>query len=371
MIKSLFKRFADFIYNRDTLEERVFSAMLFGGTIVAVISSIVTLCENLGILAALTNILCALAMIIMIYFTYGLKISKNAPLVFVYLLSVVFLPLNFFVCGGIHSGMPLYLLVIVFVIVATLKGPNRPLALAVTFTVDTVIILISYFMYDETPNISFLNNDFLTKLDLRIQVTDVSITIIIVGMFMYAIERMMMHAYEKERENNKKLISQYKALSERDSLTGLYNRAVFCHRVENSDMFSKGWYVALINLDEFKKVNDIYSLPFGDKALIRISREISDFVDERKGEFASRYNGDEFVIAMKCKSDEEAFERLENLRKDTEKLQWDVDPDPVTFSGGIVKCEDFKDITHMMIEVRKQLKVSKETGRNKTTIGSV
>lgn len=371
MIKSLFKRFADFIYNRDTLEERVFSAMLFGGTIVAVISSIVTMCEHLGLFAALTNILCALAMIVMIYLTYGLKISKNAPLVFVYLLSVVFLPLNFFVCGGIHSGMPLYLLVIVFVIVATLKGPNRPLALAVTFTVDTFIILLSYFMYDETPNISFINNDFLTKLDLRIQVTDVCITIIIVGMFMYTIERMMMHAYEKERENNKKLISQYKALAERDSLTGLYNRAVFCHRIGTTDVFSKGWYVALLNLDDFKSVNDIYSLPFGDKALIRISKEINDFVDERKGEFASRYNGDEFVLLLKCRSGEEAFERLENLRKDIEKLQWDIKPDPVTLSGGIVKCEDFSDINHMMIEARRKLTTSKKTGKNKTTIESV
>jgi|GEM_PF-890036 len=367
MIKKFAKRFIDFIYGQSTLEERLFCMTLCVGTIMTIVSAIVTLSENLSGWSVLSTLICSLVMVALIIVAYVLKKPRYCPVILVYLLTFILIPMNFFACGGIDSGMPLYLLAALFLIIPILHGKQRIIAFAITLLVDSYMILLSYYMYDETRTISFIDKDILVKLDLKAQVHDVVFSLLIVGVFMYLVTSMMMTAYQKEREHSAKLLNQLRDISLKDALTGLYNRYELYNRLESMDI--KGpYYIAMFDIDHFKNVNDTYGHVFGDQVLIKVALEFSKALDDEE-EMAARYGGEEFIIIMKEKDGTTPQERIEKIRDNVRSLSWDIKPDPVTISAGLVKCSDYDNITAMMSEVDNLLYASKEGGRDKLTVG--
>jgi diguanylate cyclase (GGDEF)-like protein len=98
-----------------------------------------------------------------------------------------------------------------------------------------------------------------------------------------------------------------------DSLTGIGNRAYFnefinklarhnARRGSGQDP-DKYWAVAMIDLDHFKKINDTLGHLEGDNALRDMAAIIKNSI--RRGDFAARYGGDEFIIGVKAESDVE------------------------------------------------------------------
>nr|AGS51918.1 diguanylate cyclase (GGDEF domain) with PAS/PAC sensor [uncultured bacterium contig00002] len=85
-----------------------------------------------------------------------------------------------------------------------------------------------------------------------------------------------------------------------DSLTGLENRYSFN---EFTSMLShnktgESWIIVMIDIDRFKSINDNYGHLEGDKALRDVASVIKSSL--RKSDFAVRYGGDEFVLAVKA-----------------------------------------------------------------------
>lgn len=87
--------------------------------------------------------------------------------------------------------------------------------------------------------------------------------------------------------------------SDRDPLTGLYNRRAFEHRTigllvarENADSYLT---VAVIDLDKFKKLNDTQGHPAGDRALVRVAKALRASTD--KSAVIARSGGEEFLVA--------------------------------------------------------------------------
>ena len=98
-------------------------------------------------------------------------------------------------------------------------------------------------------------------------------------------------------------ILELKKLSEKDPLTGLYNRRGFNRRAElvraMADREGKQAFLILIDVDHFKQVNDSYGHDTGDMILKQISREIPK-IFKRKTDIISRFGGDEFCIMIKA-----------------------------------------------------------------------
>ena len=97
-------------------------------------------------------------------------------------------------------------------------------------------------------------------------------------------------------------------LSIRDPLTGLYNRRFFSEALQNEIAISKRnsnrFTVMLIDLDDFKSINDSLGHDIGDEVLIRFSQMLMN--EMRESDIAARWGGEEFIILCRNTDDGDA-----------------------------------------------------------------
>lgn len=104
-------------------------------------------------------------------------------------------------------------------------------------------------------------------------------------------------------------------LTERDPLTGLLNRRGFdrrLHMLEHHPLGQQGYTLALLDLDDFKRVNDTLGHPAGDAVLVETAARIKSVV--RLSDMPARIGGDEYAILMpECRTEEQAIQIANRL----------------------------------------------------------
>lgn len=124
-----------------------------------------------------------------------------------------------------------------------------------------------------------------------------------------------------------------------DHLTGSLNRRAFfeaCHPLlAGLQRNSASLAVCVLDLDNFKKVNDAYGHAVGDEVLITFSRLARASL--RDGDLFARYGGEEFVILLQQSDAEQAIDTIERLRSACAKQGFTTGDKAfsVTFSAGI------------------------------------
>lgn len=146
-----------------------------------------------------------------------------------------------------------------------------------------------------------------------------------------------------------------------DVLTDSYNRRVF-NKVYNGLLKRKKKFtLAIMDIDNFKKLNDTYGHQFGDKVLIDVCQLIKSKIDKNYKLY--RYGGEEFIIIARKEKFEDVIEKLEYIRESIELMIWEYDI-KVTVSMGVSSSECRKDVLE---DADKKLYISKNTGKNKIT----
>lgn len=163
------------------------------------------------------------------------------------------------------------------------------------------------------------------------------------------------------------------ALSQKDPLTGAYNRRYFDEqsRIEcaRSHRYSQSLAILMIDLDKFKLVNDTHGHAAGDevlKALVRIS---SDAL--RKSDILARFGGEEFVVLLPHADIKEASMLAERLRKAIENSEIKVEELTlhVTVSIGVsILAAHESDSTEMLARADQAMYNAKNSGRNKVAV---
>lgn len=161
------------------------------------------------------------------------------------------------------------------------------------------------------------------------------------------------------------------ALMIRDSLTGLFNHTHTLHLLEQeivrAQQKNQSLCFAMLDIDYFKKVNDTFGHPIGDRVL----RSLSMFLKQRlrKTDHIGRYGGEEFAIILPNTRPDDARNVLDEIRGCfAELLQPAGDREfNVTFSCGISSRQN--DNAQTLCErADKALYTSKEHGRNCVTL---
>ncbi|WP_237167820.1 GGDEF domain-containing protein [Paenibacillus yonginensis] len=103
--------------------------------------------------------------------------------------------------------------------------------------------------------------------------------------------------------------------SRKDAQTGLYNHSTFQHFFDTAlehGHQGEGFHLALLDIDNFKMVNDQYGHRAGDLILLNVSRIIRENLEP--GDRAFRYGGEEFALLLYGKELDEAYTMLEAIR---------------------------------------------------------
>ena len=162
------------------------------------------------------------------------------------------------------------------------------------------------------------------------------------------------------------------AESQTDELTGLMNRKTFEESIvklyqgaafEDENECTSNW-IAIIDLDHFKAINDSAGHLYGDEVLIHVSRVLQQTF--RQDDMLFRFGGEEFVALMRGLTKSKCKALLEQLLINVQSIVMN-DLDPITISAGV--CEFQKDTFHvtLMDQADQALYHSKENGRNQVT----
>ena len=185
---------------------------------------------------------------------------------------------------------------------------------------------------------------------------------------------------EKERERlnqevNRRthLEEQLNKLANRDDLTGLFNRRYFLCRAKqmliHSQRYNTLLAMALIDIDNFKNINDSYGHPAGDEVLKNFARECKEFF--RESDIYGRIGGEEFAILLPKASANEALKTMDRFRQKISEQQciFNGNTMSITISIGISMTEsNVTNIESLYSIADKALYQAKNNGRNQTQL---
>ncbi|WP_164885265.1 transporter substrate-binding domain-containing diguanylate cyclase [Geovibrio thiophilus] len=164
-------------------------------------------------------------------------------------------------------------------------------------------------------------------------------------------------------------------LSDKDSLTGLYNRRFFA--VSSQQAFNicqrSGirFSVAIIDIDHFKKVNDTFGHLFGDKGLQEMANTLIRHF-QRQTDACSRFGGEEFAVFITNTGEDTLTTRIENIRREMEKkvIEMENMRTTLTISAGVYSAVPSQEDTldDALKRADDALYKAKNEGRNRTVV---
>lgn len=157
-----------------------------------------------------------------------------------------------------------------------------------------------------------------------------------------------------------------------DPLTGLYNRRYFLQQGQKELLRARRYCYPLsllmLDLDHFKKVNDIYGHAIGDQVLIRTARRILDSI--RDVDIAARYGGEEFVVLLpetNIKSATTVAERIrEKIASTPYKVKQNLELNLTVSIGTATLPKETTDLRELIDLADQGLYEAKKRGRNIT-----
>lgn len=174
---------------------------------------------------------------------------------------------------------------------------------------------------------------------------------------------------ENESREARGQLEVQRRLARTDALTGLPNRQAMEERLarELGTAHDSGapLVVAIADIDHFKRVNDTYGHPAGDRALVLFAGILARRV--RQADFCARYGGEEFLLLFPETDTGAACGVLEEIRAFVEAcgFSYKGEPVPLTASFGVASLEPGDDVGSVLERADRALYAAKEGGRNR------
>lgn len=174
-------------------------------------------------------------------------------------------------------------------------------------------------------------------------------------------------------------IRELQKLVVKDPLTGLYNRRGFEEEIsriikdityarENPEarrhFFVDSISILFFDIDNFKKLNDLYGHKMGDQVLQHVAQIIGGKV--RNVDFVARWGGEEIVAALVGTSESDAYKKAEEIRTAV-KSRVKVKSESVTVSIGVASFNEAANFKDFIEQADKAMYVAKrDRGKDNT-----
>lgn len=354
----MLKKIPSFLKAQDSLEHKMFWSMLLVVTIVSSISVLQTIIEGNNMAALICNTGCTLISILIAVITVKTGLYNQCYLILCCIFSCFLLPLQFLFCGGISSGLPLYFTTSLALIAFAPRSQFKIPAFVISLFMQSLIVVATW----------HFPQWIVVQLDRNASYLDYIISHLLTGFALFSIGSISLKAYCSEREKSTKLLSQLDYHTVRDSLTGLYNRWHLLSYLEKSVWHNRNdFFIAMFDLDNFKRLNREYGHYFGDEILRSVANLLQKNEDESRGECAARFGGENFIYVIRAESEAEAYAKAETFRKAVSHLTFERHPQvSLSISGSLVECNNrsFTEVRQMLIKLDQLLSVAKEHGKN-------
>ncbi len=166
----------------------------------------------------------------------------------------------------------------------------------------------------------------------------------------------------------------FERLALHDGLTGLLNRRALDERLgqeyERARRHGLPWAVALLDLDNFKEINDTHGHLLGDEVLKIVAQLCKRAV--REEDSVARYGGEEFVVLFPESTAQSAAAVCERLRRQVAAYRWEglAAGLRVTISGGLAGWSEAPSVQALLQAADNQLYRAKELGRDRICIST-
>jgi diguanylate cyclase len=175
--------------------------------------------------------------------------------------------------------------------------------------------------------------------------------------------------YEARVQQLEKELTQVSALVQKDPLTFALNRRgleeAFRIETARAKRYGSALGFVMIDLDDFKKLNDSLGHIAGDRALIHVASLMQATV--RPTDFIARLGGEEFALLLPATEVAEAAATAERLQRELAKrgFQFEGRPWTLTFSAGAVQWRNGESLEEMIRRADAALYEAKRTGKNR------
>lgn len=166
-----------------------------------------------------------------------------------------------------------------------------------------------------------------------------------------------------------KEIKDYSDKALKDTLTGVFNRRALedigKKMLEKDKMASKSTSLLILDVDDFKFINDTYGHGVGDIVLQELCININALI--RKNDLFVRYGGEEFILLLPRTNAVSSLEVAEKIRTQIENETLEINNNSISFTVSIGVCESADSsitLDELIKRADKKLYTAKKNGKN-------
>ena len=159
-----------------------------------------------------------------------------------------------------------------------------------------------------------------------------------------------------------------------DGMTKLLNRSETQRRIEGRYGFfredpseSKGFSLVMIDIDDFKKVNDTYGHHIGDEVIIKLAELLKEVSASIPGSFVGRWGGEEFMFYVPGAYESFAKLQAEKIRTGFSELSFESIPNQ-SISLGVSVARSDEELDKLLTRVDQALYNAKHAGKNRVEV---